>query len=202
METNKLLFYRFIDYFIKLQKETKSLVKKVYNISQKQILIMKEYIDEIFSKKYIKSNIFFYVISIFIVKKSNNRLRICIDYCAFNILTIKNRNILLLIREILAKLYIIKIYNKFDIIVIFNKIKIKKNNEKKIVFFIKYNFFEYIIIFFELYNAFDTFQIFINKILKNYLNDFCSIYLNDILIYNNIKKEYIEHVNKVLKKFK
>ena len=38
--------------------------------------------------------------------------------------------------------------------------------------------------------------------LKKYLDNFCFIYLNDILIYNNIKKEYIEHVNKVLKKFK
>ena len=38
--------------------------------------------------------------------------------------------------------------------------------------------------------------------LKEYLDNFCSVYLNDILIYNNIKKKYIEHVNKILKKFK
>ena len=118
---------------------------------------MKKYIDEIFNKRYIRSNIFFYAISIFIVKKSDNRLRIYIDYRVFNILTIKNRNILLLIHEILIKLCIIKIYNKFDIIVVFNKIRMKKNNKKKIVFFIKYSFFEYMVIFFGLYNAFDTF---------------------------------------------
>ena len=202
METNKLLFYRFIDYFIKLQKKTKSFVKKIYNISRKQILIIKEYIDEIFNKKYIRSNIFFYAVPVFIVKKSDNRLRIYIDYRAFNTLTIKNRNILLLIREILTKLYIIKIYSKFDIIVIFNKIRIKESDEKKIIFLIKYNFFEYMIIFFGLYNASNTFQIFINEILKEYLDNFCFIYLNDILIYNNIKKKYIEHVNKILKKLK
>ena len=118
---------------------------------------MKKYIDEIFNKKYIKSSTFFYAIPIFIVKKSNNKLYIYIDCRAFNALTIKNRNISLLIREILAKLCIIKIYNKFDIIVVFNEIKIKESDKKKIVFLIKYNFFEYMIIFFGLYNASGTF---------------------------------------------
>ena len=33
-----------------------------------------------------------------------------------------------------------------------------------------------------------------NDILFKYLNNFCQIYLNDILIYNKIKKEYIKHV--------
>jgi len=30
------------------------------------------------------------------------------------------------------------------------------------------------------------------------LNRFITIYINDILIYSNTKKEYIEHVKKVL----
>ena len=73
---------------------------------------------------------------ILIIKKFNNEFHIYIDYRAFNILTIKNYNILLFIRKTFFKLYIMKIYNKFDIIVIFNKIKINKNDEKKIAFFI------------------------------------------------------------------
>ena len=106
-----------------------------------------------FNKKYIKLNIFLYAILILIIKKFNNDLRICIDYRVFNKLIIKNRNALFLIREILIKFYIFKIYNKFNIIITFNKIKIKKNNKKKIAFFIKYNLFKYVIIFFKLYNV-------------------------------------------------
>ncbi len=56
---------------------------------------------------------------------------ICINYRDFNILTIKNYNILLLIREILQQLYKIKYYNKFDIIVVFNKIRIYFDNKYK-----------------------------------------------------------------------
>ena len=110
-----------------------------------------------FDKNYIKSNIFLYTISILIIKKSDNEFCIYIDYRVFNILTIKNRNILSFIRKTFFKLYITKIYNKFDIIVVFNKIKIKKNDEKKTAFLIRYNLFEYVIIFFKLYNILNIF---------------------------------------------
>ena len=81
----------------------------------------------------------------------------CVNYKIFNILIIKNCNTLSFIKKNLTCLCLIKIYNKFDIIAIFNKIKIKKNNEHKIVFFIQYKLFEYIIMLFELYNVFDIF---------------------------------------------
>ena len=58
-----------------------------------------------------------------------------------------------------------KIYSKFNIIIIFNKIQIKKKHEKYIIFFIKYSLFEYIVMFFKLYNILNIFQFFINNIL-------------------------------------
>ena len=61
------------------------------------MLIIKKYIDEIFNKNYIKLNIFLYIILILIIKKFDNEFRIYINYRVFNILIIKNRNILLFI---------------------------------------------------------------------------------------------------------
>ncbi len=77
---------------------------------------------------------------------------IYINYRDFNTLIVKNRNTLLLIREILQQLYKIKYYSKFDIIVVFNKIRIYFNNKYKTIFIICYNLFKYIIISFKLYN--------------------------------------------------
>jgi hypothetical protein len=37
-----------------------------------------------------------------------------------------------------------------------------------------------------------------NNILFDYLDDFCTAYFNDILIYLDNKLEHVEHVNKVL----
>ena len=92
--------------------------------------------NKIFNKKYIKLSTSFYIILIFIVKKLNKKFRIYIDYRIFNFLIIKNRNTFSLIKEILIKLYVVKIFNKFDIIAIFNKIRIKEKNKNKFFFFI------------------------------------------------------------------
>ena len=99
-------------------------------MSRKQVSIVKKYIDKIFEKKFIKLSHSLYATSIFIVKKLKSDFRIYIDYRALNALIIKNRNVSFLIREILARLYLTKYFSKFDIIVVFNEIRIKKKRKK------------------------------------------------------------------------
>ena len=41
-----------------------------------------------------------------------------------------------------------------------------------------------------------------NDILFEYLNDFYQIYLNDILIYSKIKKDYIKYVRLIFQKLR
>ena len=55
---------------------------------------------------------------------------------------------------------------------------------------------------FELINTLTIFQKIINEMLNEYLNVFVTIYLNDIFIYSDIKKEHEIHVKKVLQKLK
>jgi len=45
-------------------------------------------------------------------------------------------------------------------------------------------------------------QALVNNILHEFLKDFVVIYLDDIIIYFKIKKNYVQHINKVLKIFK
>ena len=127
-------------------------------------------------------------------------MKFYINYQALNTLIILNKNASLLIKKTLTNFCVTRIYNKFDIIIIFNEIRVKDNYKKRIIFFIKYDLYKYIIIFFKLYNAPVIFQAFINNILRKYLNIFYIAYLNNILIYNNIKKEYIYYMRKILKK--
>ena len=75
-----------------------------------------------------------YAASVLIVKKPEAGLRVCVDYRALNALTIKNWNTPSLIRETFACLYSARIYNKFDIIAVFNKIRIQEGDEEKIAF--------------------------------------------------------------------
>ena len=84
-------------------------------------------------------------------------MRICVNYKDFNALTIKNRNILSLIRETLQRLCKIKYYNKFDIIIVFNEIRMRFDNKYKTIFIIRYDLFKYVVMSFELCNALITF---------------------------------------------
>ena len=115
--------------------------------------------------------------------------------CIFIYITLINK-------EILTRLCVVKIYNKFDIIVVFNEIWIKEKNEKKTTFLTRYELFEYVIMFFELYNALEIFQFLINVTLREYLNDFCTTYLNDILIYNKNREEHVKHMSKIFDRLK
>jgi hypothetical protein len=53
-----------------------------------------------------------------------------------------------------------------------------------------YSYFEYIVIPFSLMNALATFQAYINRALIGYLDEFCIVYLDNILIYSRTTKEY------------
>ncbi len=62
------------------------------------------------------------------------------------------------------------------------------------MFHTHYDHFKYMIILFDLINAFIIFQTYINKILTKLLNDFYVIYLNDILIFFVKKINHINHM--------
>ena len=55
---------------------------------------------------------------------------------------------------------------------------------------------------FDLCNSPASFQNYINDTLWEYLNDFCTVYLDDILIYSEIKAEHKIHVKRVLQKLR
>ena len=51
---------------------------------------------------------------------------------------------------------------------------------------------------FDLTNAPSLFQHYINDTLRDYLDVFCTVYIDDILIYSNFWEEHTAHVIKVL----
>jgi hypothetical protein len=62
------------------------------------------------------------------------------------------------------------------------------------VFRIRYKYYKYIVILFNLYNILALFIRIINEILKLFLNKFYIYYLNDIIIYLKDVKEHILYV--------
>jgi Reverse transcriptase (RNA-dependent DNA polymerase) len=55
---------------------------------------------------------------------------------------------------------------------------------------------------FGLTNASTTFQSYINEALRGYLDIFCIIYLDDIMVYLKRVEDHEEHVRKVLERLR
>ena len=87
-----------------------------------------------------------------------------------------------------------KIFIKLDLYDAYHRIRIKKGDEWKTVFKIRYGHFEYLVMPFSLANAPVTFQSYIYKALKTLVDTICVVYLDNILIYLNNKDKHVEHI--------
>ena len=106
-----------------------------------------------------------------------------------NVVTIKNKILLLFIDETLNRLIEFVYFIKLNLKNAYYRIQIKIDNKWKIVFRTRYEFFEYAMMFFELTNALTTFQFSMNKIFAKLMNKLCVLFLNDIFIYFRTKKK-------------
>jgi hypothetical protein len=113
-----------------------------------------------------------------------------------------NRYPLSLIKETLNRLSGIAVYTKFDFKEIYYRIRIKKEDEWKMIFKIKYGYFKYKMIFFNLANTSAIFQAYINRILIDLINVNYVIYLNNILIYFINRAEHQQYIRQILERLR
>ena len=73
---------------------------------------------------------------------------------------------------------------------------IDSKNAYKTIFVIKYSLFEYRVISMSLFNASSAFMRLMNFVLRrdSTLRRYVLVYINDILIYLRLRREYIKHL--------
>ena len=148
---NKLPLYHLYNHIILLLSDKKSLKGFLYNIFRdNELLVLQKYLKKHLFKSFIQVSLSLTVFSVIFVKKSKSDLYLCIDYCDFNNLTVKNHYLLLLIRETLNLLTLSVIFTKLDIIITFNKLQIAEEKKWKTAIYICYSLFKYLIILFKL----------------------------------------------------
>jgi hypothetical protein len=201
INVDKLLEHDSQDHAINTKNKMLSF-ESVYNLSMIEFELFKKYFDEFLIKEFIVFFSSFVDASILFVKKSKDDLRFYINYKELNVITIKNRYSISLINQLLNRLSDVKKFTKLNIQTTYNFIRIKKENEWKTAFRCRYEQYEYRIMLFEFANASITFQNYINFALKNFLNVFVIIYLNDILIYSQNEEKHTNHVRFVLKRLR
>ncbi len=185
-------------HFIDLMKSKMSCIKSIYKMTWDELAVIWNYLNSMLKKKWIHSSSSSAKVSVLFVKKLNKSLCLCMNYHDFNEITVKNNYSLSLLFETLNCFAHARHFIKINIYNVYHCIWICKSDEWKTTFHTCYDQFEYQMMLFELINASAIFQFYVNHTLKLFINIFCVIYLNDILIYFETKEQHWEHVCKIL----
>src|SRR5438046_1827695 len=94
-----------------------------------------------------------------------------------------------------------KEFSRVDVRDAFHRMRVAEGDEWKTAFRTRYGHFEYLVMPFGLCNAPATFQSYINDALREFLDEFCIAYLDDVLIYiDGSLEDHIHHVHQVLQR--
>jgi hypothetical protein len=196
--------HREYDLRIDLEKGTEHSLgfSPLYHYSAEELRTCKQYLVENLSKGFIIQSQSPFAAPILFARKADGSLRFCVDYRKLNDLTRKDRYPLPLLDETLARISKAKVFTKLDIRQAFHRIRIDPASEDLTTFRTRYGCYKYKVVPFGLTNGPATYQRYMNDVLFDYLDDFCTAYLDDILIYSENELEHQEHVCKVLERLR
>ena len=199
-QSNKLLSHRFYDHKIMLTSDSTSSHCWAYQMFFVKLLKVKKYLNENLSKKFITLSQTLYSFLVLFALKANEDLWFCVNYQKLNVIFKRNRYSLSLIDEIINKIVSCKHLTRLNIISAFNKLWMHLNNKNYITFITALEAYKYKMLSFELTNELISFQQYMNDVLWDFLNDFCQVYLDDILIYSKTRKKHKNYVRLVLRR--
>uniref|UniRef100_A0A8C6M5V1 Gypsy retrotransposon integrase-like protein 1 n=1 Tax=Nothobranchius furzeri TaxID=105023 RepID=A0A8C6M5V1_NOTFU len=173
---------------------------RLYNLSKPEQLSMSTYINESLASGIIRPSTSPLGAGFFFVTKKDGSLRPCIDYRGLNQITVKNKYPLPLLSSTFEPVKDATIFTKLDLRNAYHLVRIREGDEWKTAFKTPLGHFESLVMPFGLTNAPAVFQSLVNSVLGDYLNQFVTVYLDDILIFSRSPAEHRQHVKCVLQR--
>ncbi|KAI0995604.1 Transposon Tf2-6 polyprotein [Podosphaera aphanis] len=195
-----------VDIAIEIEKDEQDRIKdlprgSLYGMSRDELLCLRKELTELLDRNWIRASNSPGGAPVLFVKKPAGGLRFCVDYRSLNAITKKDRYPLPLIKEIFRSLTNACWLTKIDVSAAFHRIRVTKGDEWKTALQTRFGLYEWLVMPFGLTGAPAAWQRWINELLRDYLDQFCTAYLDDVLIWSNGSQEdHFKKVSKVLKR--
>jgi RNase H-like domain found in reverse transcriptase/Reverse transcriptase (RNA-dependent DNA polymerase)/Integrase zinc binding domain len=200
--SNEMPPHRPFDHKIKLTQPNNLGPAPLYQRSSRELEATKKYIIEHLNRGFIEPSSAPWGSPILFAAKPGGGLRFCVDYRKLNAITERDEYPIPLIDECLAQMAHAKVFTKLDIRQAFHRVRMAPEDEELTTFRTRYGSFKCKVLPFGLTNGPATYQRFMNSILFDCLDVFCTAYLDDILIYSANEREHTKHVNEVLNRLR
>ncbi|WVZ75594.1 hypothetical protein U9M48_023633 [Paspalum notatum var. saurae] len=164
---------REVEFLIELLHSTAPIAKRQYRVAPKEQELIKENIDELLGKGFIRPSSSPWTFPVLFVDKKDGSRRMCA--CVFS---------------------------KIDLRSGYHQMKIRPSDIPKTAFITRFGLYEYTVISFGLTNAPAYFMNLMNKVFMEYLEKFVVVFIDDILIYSKTEEEHEEHLRLVLQKLR
>ena len=175
----------------------------LYSMSREELMVLRKTLNDLLDKGFIRVSNSPVAAPVLFVKKPGGGLRFCVDYRALNNITRKDRYPLPLTNETLERIGRATWFTKLDVISAFHKIRMAEGSEWMTAFRTRYGLYEWLVTPFGLANAPSAFQKYINWAIREFLDEFASAYLDDVLIFTSGSlAKHRKHVSLVLDRLK
>jgi hypothetical protein len=193
---------REIEFVIELVPSTAPIFKRPYRMATNQLAELKEQLQELLDKGYIRPSASPWGAPVIFVPKKDGTQRMCVDYHSLNEVTIKNKYPLPTIDDLFDQLKGACAFLKIDLRSRYHQLKIRATDIPKTAFITQYGLYEYTVMSFGLTNAPANFMYLMNKVFMEYLDKFVVVFIDNILIFSKNEEEHDEHLHLVLQKLR
>ena len=132
------------------------------------------------------------------VTEKDGSLHMCVDYCALNKMTVKNKYPLPRIDDLLDQLHGATVFSSLDLQSGYHQTRIQDEDVEKTAFKTPMGLYQFRVLAFGLTNAPATFQNVMNDVFRHHLGKFVLVYLDDILVVSKSPEEHEHHLQVVL----
>ncbi len=175
---------------------------RFYNVPHAQLPGLKKQVKEMLDAGIVTPSHSPWSSPVVVVKKKDGSDRVCIDYRRLNRITKRDVYPLPLIHTIFDKLGKAKFLTTLDMDVGFHQIPIAEADREKSAFITPFGLFQYETMPFGMCNAPASFQSTMDLIFREFLNEFCAVYIDDLIIYSETFEQHLLHLEKVFQRFR